>query len=58
MIPPLIYLFVWSTAAGVETVSGLRGGDFVTYYLVLILVNQLIYSQTTCTIGDAIRNGV
>jgi ABC-2 type transport system permease protein len=57
MIPPLVYLFVWSTAAGKETVGGLTRGEFVAYYLVLILVNQLTYSQTNWTVGDVIREG-
>ena len=57
MIPPLIYLFVWSTAAGGETIGGLTRDQFVTYYLVLIVVNQLTYSQTNWTVGDEIRYG-
>ncbi len=57
MIPPLIYLFVWSTAAGGETIGGLSSDQFVTYYLVLIVVNQLTYSQTNWTVGDEIRYG-
>jgi ABC-2 type transport system permease protein len=57
MIPPLIYLFVWSTAAGAGTVGGLGRGQFVAYYLVLIVVNQLTYAQTNWTVGDVIRYG-
>jgi ABC-2 type transport system permease protein len=57
MIPPLVYLFVWSTVAEGGTVGGLTRGQFVAYYLVLILVNQLTFSQTNWTVGDVIRYG-
>ena len=57
MIPPLIYLFVWSTAGGAQTAGGLSRGEFVAYYLVLIIVNQITYSQTNWTVGDLIRFG-
>lgn len=57
MIPPLVYLFVWSTAAGEQTAGGLSRGEFVAYYLTLMLVNQLTYSQANWTVGDVIRDG-
>jgi len=57
MIPPLIYMFVWSTAAGEQGIGGISRAGFITYYLVLILVNQLTYSQTNWTVGDLIRIG-
>jgi ABC-2 type transport system permease protein len=57
MIPPLIYLFVWSTATGGETIGGMTGGEFVAYYLILVVVNQLTYAQTNWTVGDEIRYG-
>lgn len=57
MISPLIYLFVWITAVGGETIGGFTRGEFIAYYLVLINVNQLTYSQTNWTVGDLIRYG-
>ncbi len=57
MIPPLIYLLVWSTAAGQGSISGITRGAFVAYYLILILVNQITYAQTNWTVGDFIRMG-
>jgi ABC-2 type transport system permease protein len=57
MMPLLIYLFVWSTAAGGETVEGLGRGELVAYYLALILVHQLTFCTNNWTVGDAIRYG-
>jgi ABC-2 type transport system permease protein len=57
MIPPLIYLFVWSTAAGAQTIGGLNQHEFVAYYLILILINQFTFSQTYWTAGEQIRTG-
>lgn len=57
MIPLLIYMFIWSTAAGEGTVGGLTRGELAGYYVVLILVNQLTFSGNNWTVGDAIRYG-
>jgi ABC-2 type transport system permease protein len=57
MIPPLIYLFVWSTAVGGGLLGGFTRREFIAYYLILILVNQLTYAQTNWTVGDLIRDG-
>lgn len=57
MIPPLIYLLVWSTAAGEGNLGGYTRGGFVAYYLVLILVNQITFAQVNWTVGDMIRYG-
>jgi len=57
MIPLLVYLLVWSTAAGERAVGGLSRGELVGYYVVLILVNQLTFSTNNWTVGDGIRYG-
>ena len=57
MIPPVIYMLVWSTAAGESDIAGFSRGAFIAYYLVLILVNQVTYAQTNWTVGDMIRSG-
>jgi len=57
MIPPLIYLLVWSTAVGDGAIGGMSRGDLVGYYLILILVNQVTYAQSNWTVGDLIRYG-
>ena len=57
MTQPLIFLFVWSSAAGLGAIGGYTRADFVTYYLLLIVVNQLTFAQTNWTVGDLIRDG-
>lgn len=57
MVPPLISLFIWTTAAGAGELNGFSQREFVAYFLILILVNQLTYAQTNWTVGDLIREG-
>lgn len=57
MVPPLTALFVWTAAADAGPLAGLSRAEFVAYYLVLVLVNQLTYAQSNWTLGDVIREG-
>lgn len=57
MVPPLVAMFVWMAAAGDGELAGIQQSAFVAYYLILILVNQLTYSQSNWTVGDIIREG-
>ena len=57
MMGPLVYLFVWTTAARQGAIGGFERGDFVAYYLCLILINQLTYPASNWTVGDVIRSG-
>jgi ABC-2 type transport system permease protein len=57
MIPPLVSYFIWAAAAGNGSIAGFNHGEFAAYYLILVLVNQLTYSQTNWTVGDTIRMG-
>jgi len=58
MVPPLAALFVWMAAAESGDLAGLNRGEFVAYYLILVLVNQLTYAQSNWTLGDMIREGM
>ncbi len=57
MLPLLVYLFIWSAAAGEGNLQGLTQARLAGYYLILILVNQLTYSINNWTVGDNIRIG-
>jgi ABC-2 type transport system permease protein len=57
MVPPLASMFVWMTAGEDAPIRGFTGREFIGYYLVLILVNQLTYAQSNWTLGDVIRLG-
>jgi len=57
MLPLLVYLFIWSAAAGDGDIAGLTQESLAGYYLILILTNQLTYATTNWTVGDNIRYG-
>ena len=57
MIQPLLSLFIWSAAAGEGSLGGIDRAGFITYYLLVIFVNQVTYAQANYTLGDVIRSG-
>jgi ABC-2 type transport system permease protein len=57
MLPLLVYLFIWSAAAGEGSIAGMTQEMLAGYYLILILANQLTYATTNWTVGDQIRYG-
>ncbi|MFP4976661.1 ABC transporter permease [Paenibacillus sp. CN-4] len=57
MMGPAIYMFVWTVAAGDGSITGFTQQDFVRYYILLILVNQLTYPTSHWTVGDQIYGG-
>jgi ABC-2 type transport system permease protein len=57
MTGPLIYLFVWMTAAGSGTIGTYDRNGFAVYYLCVIVVNQLTYPTTHWSTAQMIHNG-
>ena len=42
LVSPIVYLAVWTTIANAQgTVNGLTANDFATYYLTLLIVDNL-----------------
>lgn len=58
MVGPLVYMFVWMTAAGSGELGGFGRSGFVVYYLGAIVVNQFTYPVSNWTVGDVIRSGL
>lgn len=57
ILPPLIYLAVWSTVAGGGGIAGWSRGEFVAYYLTYMVVNHLTGSIEIHTAGYEIKQG-
>ena len=58
LVSPIVYLSVWTTVArGQGTVSGLSANDFATYYLALLVVNNLTSEITIHILAYKIQDG-
>jgi len=43
VIQPLVFIVVWRTVTGTGTAGGLTAGEFVAYFLVMMLVDHLTF---------------
>ncbi|HHV28110.1 ABC transporter permease [Acetivibrio mesophilus] len=57
MLLPLIYMLVWIVASENSSISGFNQSDFISYYTIMIFVNQITYPISHWTVGDSIFNG-
>lgn len=58
LVSPIVYLVVWTTVAEAQgSVGGLTANDFVTYYLVLLIVDQLTSDITIHILAYKIQDG-
>jgi ABC-2 type transport system permease protein len=58
LVSPIIYLAVWTTVATSQgSVRGLTANDFVTYYMTLLIVDQLTSEITIHILAYKIQDG-
>jgi len=58
LVSPIIHLAVWTSIANVNgSVSGLTANDFVTYYMLLLICDQLTSNITIHIFGYKIQDG-
>src|SRR3954469_12252507 len=58
LVSPIVYLAVWTTIAGSQgTVGGLTPNDFVTYYMTLLIIDQLTSDITIHIFAYKIQDG-
>jgi len=58
LVSPIVYLSVWTTIARSQgSVSGLTANDFVTYYLTVLVVDQLTSEITIHLLAYKIQDG-
>lgn len=58
LVSPVVYLAVWVTIANSQgSVNGLTANDFITYYLTLLIVDQLTSDITIHILAYKIQDG-
>jgi ABC-2 type transport system permease protein len=58
LVSPVVYLAVWITIANAKgNVNGLTANDFITYYLTLLIVDQLTSDITIHVLAYKIQDG-
>jgi ABC-2 type transport system permease protein len=58
LVSPIVYLAVWTTVANSQgSVNGLTANDFITYYMVLLIVDQLTSDITIHLLAYKIQDG-
>jgi ABC-2 type transport system permease protein len=58
IVSPIVYLAVWVTIANSQgSVKGLTANDFITYYLTLLIVDQLTSEITIYILAYKIQDG-
>ena len=58
LVSPIIYLAVWVTVSNSQgSVQGLTANDFITYYLILLIVDQLTSDITIHILAYKIQDG-
>jgi ABC-2 type transport system permease protein len=58
LVSPVVYLAIWITVANSQgSVKGLTANDFITYYLTLLIVNQLTSDITIHLLAYKIQDG-
>jgi ABC-2 type transport system permease protein len=58
LVSPIVYLAVWTTVARSQgSVNGLTVNDFTTYYLILLIVDQLTSDITIHILAYKIQDG-
>ena len=58
LVSPIIYLAVWTSIANAKgDVNGFTANDFITYYMTLLIVDQVTSNIVIHTFGYKIQDG-